>query len=55
MTLIAGKKIASIPNQGGLFSIEQLRQSSAWPALKFMVDQVALFAHLSAAASLNHS
>jgi hypothetical protein len=36
----AGKTIARIPKVGGLFSPEQLPQSAAWPALKFMQDQV---------------
>ena len=36
----AGKTIARIPKIGGLFSPEQLPQSAAWPALKFMQQQV---------------
>ena len=41
----AGKIIARIPNVGGLFSPEQLPHSAAWPALKFMQDQVRAFPH----------
>jgi hypothetical protein len=36
----AGKTIARIPKIGGLFSPEQLPQSAAWPALKYMQQQV---------------
>jgi len=41
--LYAGKTIARIPHIGGLFSPEQLSQSDAWPALKFMQDQGRVF------------
>jgi hypothetical protein len=40
IALAAGKTIARIPKVGGLFSPEQLPQSQAWPALKFMQQQV---------------
>jgi hypothetical protein len=36
---VAGKTIIRVPNFGGLFSVEQLPQSEAWPALQFMMDQ----------------
>jgi hypothetical protein len=36
---VAGKTIIRVPKVGGLFSVEQLPQSEAWPALKFMIDQ----------------
>jgi hypothetical protein len=36
---VAGKTIIRVPKVGGLFSVEQLPQSEAWPALQFMIDQ----------------
>jgi hypothetical protein len=44
----AGKTISRIPKVGGLFSPEQLPQSDAWPALKFMIDQARRFCALIA-------
>jgi len=34
--LTSGKVIAQIPQNGGFFSLQQIRQSAAWPALEFL-------------------